>query len=186
MFDYFLWRSLARRLLYGRASEREPERAEKVKDGREAALKVRRKKMTNNMKKAITVLSLAGFLFAGAALATRSYAEMTDYGFLGAVTDQQRAEQYNEGTSVGKYVEPDYWGTEFGKVDMDQNYKKAEDEFERAIEIDPKNFRAWYFYGRTKVLSTFVICMPVMNGQESELQSGTPGNSFRKFLCRKH
>ena len=34
---------------------------------------------------------------------------------------------------------------------MDQNYKKAEDEFERAIEIDPKNFRAWYFYGRAKV-----------------------------------
>lgn len=34
---------------------------------------------------------------------------------------------------------------------MDQNYKKAEDEFERAIEIDPKNFRAWYFYARAKV-----------------------------------
>lgn len=34
---------------------------------------------------------------------------------------------------------------------MDQNYKKAEGEFERAIEIDPKNFRAWYFYARAKV-----------------------------------
>ena len=34
---------------------------------------------------------------------------------------------------------------------MDQNYKKAEDEFEKAIELDPKNFRAWYFYGRAKV-----------------------------------
>ncbi|MGA9572547.1 MAG: tetratricopeptide repeat protein, partial [Lysobacterales bacterium] len=34
---------------------------------------------------------------------------------------------------------------------MDQNYKKAEDEFEQAIELDPKNFRAWYFYGRAKV-----------------------------------
>ena len=34
---------------------------------------------------------------------------------------------------------------------MDQNYKKAEDEFERAIELDPKNFRAWYFYARAKV-----------------------------------
>jgi len=81
--------------------------------------------MTKNMKKAISVLSLAGFLFAGAALATSSYAEMTDYGFLGAVTDEQRAEQYAEGRSVGEYVEPDYWGTEFGKVDMDQNYKNG-------------------------------------------------------------
>ncbi|MGB5488023.1 MAG: tetratricopeptide repeat protein [Lysobacterales bacterium] len=34
---------------------------------------------------------------------------------------------------------------------MDQNYKKAEDEFEKAIELDGKNFRAWYFYGRAKV-----------------------------------
>ena len=34
---------------------------------------------------------------------------------------------------------------------MDQNYKRAQDEFEKAIEIDPKNFRAWYFYGRAKV-----------------------------------
>ncbi len=34
---------------------------------------------------------------------------------------------------------------------MDQNYSKAEDEFEKAIELDPKNFRAWYFYGRAKV-----------------------------------
>jgi len=34
---------------------------------------------------------------------------------------------------------------------MDQNYKKAEDEFEKAIELDSKNFRAWYFYARAKV-----------------------------------
>ena len=34
---------------------------------------------------------------------------------------------------------------------MDQNYKKAEDVFEKAIELDAKNFRAWYFYGRAKV-----------------------------------
>ena len=34
---------------------------------------------------------------------------------------------------------------------MDQNYKKAEDVFEKAIELDTKNFRAWYFYGRAKV-----------------------------------
>jgi adenylate cyclase len=34
---------------------------------------------------------------------------------------------------------------------MNQNYKKAETEFEKAIELDPKNFRAWYFYGRAKV-----------------------------------
>jgi adenylate cyclase len=34
---------------------------------------------------------------------------------------------------------------------MDQNYTKAQDEFEKAIELDPKNFRAWYFYGRAKV-----------------------------------
>jgi TolB-like protein/Flp pilus assembly protein TadD len=34
---------------------------------------------------------------------------------------------------------------------MSQNYKKAEAEFERAIECDPRNFRAWYFFGRAKV-----------------------------------
>jgi TolB-like protein/tetratricopeptide (TPR) repeat protein len=34
---------------------------------------------------------------------------------------------------------------------MSQNYKKAEVEFEKAIEIDPKNFRGWYFFGRAKV-----------------------------------
>ena len=34
---------------------------------------------------------------------------------------------------------------------MDQNYKKAEDVFEKAIELDAKNFRAWYFFGRAKV-----------------------------------
>ena len=34
---------------------------------------------------------------------------------------------------------------------MNQNYKKAEIEFEKAIELDPKNFRAWYFFGRAKV-----------------------------------
>jgi adenylate cyclase len=34
---------------------------------------------------------------------------------------------------------------------MNQNYKKAESEFEKAIELDPKNFRAWYFFGRAKV-----------------------------------
>ena len=34
---------------------------------------------------------------------------------------------------------------------MDQNYNKAQDEFEKSIEIDPKNFPAWYFYGRAKV-----------------------------------
>jgi len=34
---------------------------------------------------------------------------------------------------------------------MDQNYSKASDEFEKAIELDPKNFRAWYFFGRAKV-----------------------------------
>ena len=34
---------------------------------------------------------------------------------------------------------------------MDQNYAKAADEFEKAIELDPKNFRAWYFFGRAKV-----------------------------------
>jgi TolB-like protein/tetratricopeptide (TPR) repeat protein len=34
---------------------------------------------------------------------------------------------------------------------MHQNYKKAEAEFEKAIEIDPKNFRGWYFFARAKV-----------------------------------
>ena len=34
---------------------------------------------------------------------------------------------------------------------MNQNYKRAEAEFEKAINLDPKNFRAWYFYGRAKV-----------------------------------
>jgi adenylate cyclase len=34
---------------------------------------------------------------------------------------------------------------------MSQNYKEAEVEFEKAIELDPKNYEAWYFYGRTKV-----------------------------------
>ena len=34
---------------------------------------------------------------------------------------------------------------------MNQNYKKTQAEFEKAIELDPKNFRAWYFFGRAKV-----------------------------------
>lgn len=34
---------------------------------------------------------------------------------------------------------------------MDQNYQKAEEEFEKAIELDSKNYRAWYFFGRAKV-----------------------------------
>lgn len=34
---------------------------------------------------------------------------------------------------------------------MDQNYKKAEEEFEKAIELDSENYRAWYFFGRAKV-----------------------------------
>jgi len=34
---------------------------------------------------------------------------------------------------------------------MNQNYKKSTAEFEKAIELDPKNFRAWYFFGRAKV-----------------------------------
>jgi adenylate cyclase len=34
---------------------------------------------------------------------------------------------------------------------MDQDYKNAEIEFEKAIETDPKNYEAWYFFGRTKV-----------------------------------
>jgi TolB-like protein len=34
---------------------------------------------------------------------------------------------------------------------MHQNYKKAEAKFEKAIELDPKNFRGWYFFARAKV-----------------------------------
>ena len=34
---------------------------------------------------------------------------------------------------------------------MDQNYVKAAEEFEKAIALDPKNFRGWYFFGRAKV-----------------------------------
>jgi len=34
---------------------------------------------------------------------------------------------------------------------MSQDYEGADREFEKAIELDPKNYEAWYFYGRTKV-----------------------------------
>jgi len=34
---------------------------------------------------------------------------------------------------------------------MSKDYKEAEIEFEKAIELDPKNYEAWYFFGRTKV-----------------------------------
>ena len=34
---------------------------------------------------------------------------------------------------------------------MSKAYEEAETEFEKAIEIDPKNYEAWYFFGRTKV-----------------------------------
>lgn len=34
---------------------------------------------------------------------------------------------------------------------MNQDYKMADIEFEKAIELDPKNYEAWYFFGRTKV-----------------------------------
>ena len=34
---------------------------------------------------------------------------------------------------------------------MNQDYKDAETEFEKAIELDPKNYEAWYFFGRAKV-----------------------------------
>ena len=34
---------------------------------------------------------------------------------------------------------------------MVKNYRKSEMEFERAIELDPKNYEAWYFFGRAKV-----------------------------------
>jgi len=34
---------------------------------------------------------------------------------------------------------------------MNQVYRDADVEFEKAIQLDPKNFEAWYFYGRAKV-----------------------------------
>ena len=34
---------------------------------------------------------------------------------------------------------------------MMQDYEKAETAFEKAVELDPKNFDAWYFYARSKV-----------------------------------
>jgi len=34
---------------------------------------------------------------------------------------------------------------------MNQEYKPAEAEFEKAIELDSKNYEAWYFFGRAKV-----------------------------------
>jgi adenylate cyclase len=34
---------------------------------------------------------------------------------------------------------------------MSKAYKEADTEFEKAIEIDPKNYEAWYFFGRAKV-----------------------------------
>ena len=34
---------------------------------------------------------------------------------------------------------------------MSSEYEKADSEFENAIELDPKNYEAWYFFGRTKV-----------------------------------
>jgi TolB-like protein/Flp pilus assembly protein TadD len=34
---------------------------------------------------------------------------------------------------------------------MVQDYEAAEAEFEKAIELDPKNYDAWYFFGRSKV-----------------------------------
>jgi adenylate cyclase len=34
---------------------------------------------------------------------------------------------------------------------MSQEYRKAEAAFERAIRLDPKNYEAWYFFGRTMV-----------------------------------
>jgi len=34
---------------------------------------------------------------------------------------------------------------------MVQDYAKADAEFEKAIELDPESFDAWYFFGRTKV-----------------------------------
>jgi adenylate cyclase len=34
---------------------------------------------------------------------------------------------------------------------MSQEYESADAEFEKAIELDPRNYEAWYFFGRTKV-----------------------------------
>jgi len=34
---------------------------------------------------------------------------------------------------------------------MSQEYRDSETEFEKAIELDPKNYEAWYFFGRAKV-----------------------------------
>jgi len=34
---------------------------------------------------------------------------------------------------------------------MSHDYKRTGMEFEKAIELDPKNYNAWYFYGRAKV-----------------------------------
>lgn len=34
---------------------------------------------------------------------------------------------------------------------MSQEYRASEAEFEKAIELDPKNYEAWYFFGRAKV-----------------------------------
>ena len=34
---------------------------------------------------------------------------------------------------------------------MSQDYNESEIEFEKAIELDPKNYEAWYFFGRAKV-----------------------------------
>jgi Tfp pilus assembly protein PilF len=34
---------------------------------------------------------------------------------------------------------------------MMQDYKKVEIEFEKAIQLDPENYDAWYFFGRSKV-----------------------------------
>jgi len=34
---------------------------------------------------------------------------------------------------------------------MNQDYRKAEAEFEKAIRVNPKKYEAWYFFGRTKV-----------------------------------
>jgi len=34
---------------------------------------------------------------------------------------------------------------------MNQDFSKADAEFRRALQLDPGNYEAWYFYGRTKV-----------------------------------